>query len=74
MAVNAFKVKRKKKLAIPKSLNLLTCWNLIGPVVAQEIAGPDYVPIPNLLNTNSYEIGNIFIRKAGQVIVRSFIC
>lgn len=60
-------VKKKRRLCIPKNLNISHCWNIIGPIVAQEIGASDYTPIPNYFDTNAYKIGYIFVPTSTQV-------
>lgn len=65
-------IKKKKKFTVPNNLSLTKLWNIIGPVVATGVAGPDYLPISNLLDTNAFEVGYIFVQTAGQVTLLSF--
>nr|XP_050857161.1 uncharacterized protein LOC127066924 [Vespula vulgaris] len=53
-------IERKKKLSIPKDLNLITCWNIMGPELAEEFE-EGYTHIPYILDTNAYKIGYIFV-------------
>ncbi|XP_033223385.1 uncharacterized protein LOC117177034 [Belonocnema kinseyi] len=61
-------IQKMKKFTVPNNLNLRKLWNIIGPVVATGVVGPDYLPISNLLDTNAYEVGYIFVQTAGQKI------
>ncbi|KAI4489656.1 hypothetical protein M0802_010915 [Mischocyttarus mexicanus] len=60
VGLNMITIERKKKLSIPKNLNLITCWNIIGPELADEFEG-GYTHIPFFLDTNAYQIGYIFV-------------
>jgi len=60
-------VKKKRRFCISKNLNINRTWNIIGPIVAQEIGAPDYTPIPYCFDTNAYKIGNIFVPTSTQV-------
>lgn len=60
-------VKKKRKIAIPKNLNIVRSWNIIKPIVAQEIGAPDYTLIPYCFDTNAYKIGHIFVPISTQV-------
>ncbi|XP_051172257.1 uncharacterized protein LOC127288687 [Leptopilina boulardi] len=60
-----FEVIKKKKLNIPHDLNLIKLWELVSPVVVEEIAA-DFLPIPNLMDTNAFEIGYIFVQTQEQ--------
>lgn len=62
-------VKKKLKASIPKYLNVTHAWNIIAPIVAQEIEVPDYTPVPNFFYTNAYQVGHIFIPASTQVII-----
>ncbi|XP_043673521.1 uncharacterized protein LOC122631640 [Vespula pensylvanica] len=53
-------IERKRKLSIPKDLNLITCWNIMGPELAEEFE-EGYTHIPYILDTNAYKIGYIFV-------------
>lgn len=61
-------IKKKRKICVPKSLSIFHSWNIIGPIVAQEIGVPDYTPIPYCFDTNAYKIGHIFVPIGTQVI------
>lgn len=61
-------IKKKKRISIPKNLNIVHCWNIIGPIVAREIATSDYTPIPNCFDTNAYKIGYIFVPFRTKVL------
>ncbi|KAM0736593.1 hypothetical protein ACS0PU_006242 [Formica fusca] len=60
-------VKKKRRLSISKNLNIDHTWNIIGPIVAQEIGAPDYTPIPYCFDTNAYKIGHIFVPTSTQI-------
>ncbi|KAL2714951.1 hypothetical protein V1478_014649, partial [Vespula squamosa] len=53
-------IERKKKMSIPKDLNLITSWNIMGPELADEFE-EGYTHIPYILDTNAYKIGYIFV-------------
>lgn len=59
-------IERKKKLSIPKDLNLITCWNIVGPELADEFE-EGYMHIPYILDTNAYKIGYIFVPTESMV-------
>jgi len=61
-------VKKKRRICIPKNLNIVYCWNIIGPIVAREIGASDYTPIPYCFDTNAYKIGHIFVPIRTQVM------
>jgi len=61
-------VKKKRRISIPKNLNIVHCWNIIGPIVAREIGASDYTPIPYCFDTNAYKIGYIFVPIRTQVM------
>lgn len=54
-------VKKKRRISIPKNLNISHSWSIIGPIVAQEIGASDYTLIPYWFDTNAYKIGHIFV-------------
>lgn len=56
----------KKEFKIPQDFNLVKLWKLISPLVIEQLA-PDFLSIPNLMDTNAFEIGNIFIQTQQQV-------
>ncbi|KAK2582233.1 hypothetical protein KPH14_004580 [Odynerus spinipes] len=58
--------KKRRKLSIPKDLNLVDCWNIMGPEIAEEF-GEGYSHIPYCLESNAYKIGNIFVPAEVQV-------
>lgn len=60
-------VKKRRRLCIPKNLNINRIWKIIGPIVAQEIGAPDYTPIPHCFDTNAYQIGHIFVPTSTMV-------
>lgn len=60
-------VKKKRRFCISKNLNINHTWNIIGPIIAQEIGAPDYTPIPYCFDTNAYQIGHIFVPTSTQV-------
>lgn len=60
-------VKKKRKISIPKNLNIVHSWNIIGPIVAQEIGASDYTLVPYFFDTNAYKIGHIFVPIDTQV-------
>lgn len=64
--MDTLEVIKKKKLKIPNNLNLVKLWNLISPIVVEEVA-PDFLPIPNLMDTNAFELGYIFVQTREQV-------
>ncbi|KAL6429850.1 hypothetical protein ACFW04_007608 [Cataglyphis niger] len=64
---NTLIVKKKRRICIPKNLNINRSWNVIGPIVAQEIGAPDYIPIPHLFDTKAYQIGHIFVPTSTQI-------
>lgn len=70
-------VKKKRRICIPKNLNIIHSWHIIGPIVAQEIGASDYTPIPYCFDTNAYKIGHIFVPIGTQVtdynIIMTFI-
>lgn len=59
-------IERKKKLSIPKDLNLITSWNIMGPELADEFE-EGYTHIPYILDTNAYKIGYIFVPTESMV-------
>jgi len=61
-------VRKKRKVCIPKTLSIDHSWNIIGPIVAQEIGASDYTPIPYCFDTNAYQIGYIFVPTSTQVV------
>lgn len=61
-------IKKKRRISIPKNLNTIHSWNIIGPIVAREIEASDYTPIPYCFDTNAYKIGHIFVPISTQVI------
>ncbi|KAL0107225.1 hypothetical protein PUN28_015629 [Cardiocondyla obscurior] len=60
-------VKKKRRVCIPKTLNVNRCWNIIGPIVAQEIGVSDYTPIPYCFDASAYKIGYIFVPISAQI-------
>lgn len=61
-------VKKKRRISIPKNLNIVHSWNIIRPhIVAQEIGAPDYTLIPHWFDMNAYKIGYIFVPIDTQV-------
>ncbi|XP_036141059.1 uncharacterized protein LOC118645002 [Monomorium pharaonis] len=64
---NMLIVKKKRRISIPKNLNTIQSWNIIGPIVAQELKAFDYIPIPYCFDTNAYKIGHIFVPIGTQI-------
>ncbi|XP_067207714.1 uncharacterized protein [Linepithema humile] len=60
-------VKKKRRVRISKNLSIIHSWNIIGPIVAQEIGAADYTPIPYCFDTNAYQIGHIFVPVDTQI-------
>ncbi|KOC65575.1 hypothetical protein WH47_00545 [Habropoda laboriosa] len=58
---------KKQRVHISKSLNIPKTWYLLGPSVAEHIAGPDYIPIPHLIDVKAYQIGHIFVQEASDI-------
>lgn len=61
-------VQKKRRIRIPKNLSIVHSWNIIGPIIAQEIGAADYTPIPYCFDTNAYQIGHIFVPIDTEVI------
>lgn len=60
-------VKKKRRICIPQNFNIDRSWNIIAPVIAQEIGVPDYTPIPYYFDTNAFQIGHIFVPTSTEV-------
>lgn len=61
-------LKRKNKVHVSKTMSLVKSWYVLGPVAAEHIAGPDFIPIPHYMDTDAYQIGHIFVQTGSQVI------
>ncbi|CAK9812818.1 hypothetical protein ANTPLA_LOCUS7552 [Anthophora plagiata] len=58
---------KKLRVHVSKSLNLPKSWYLLGPYIAEHIAGSDYIHIPHLVDTKAYQIGHIFVQDASDI-------
>lgn len=67
MNLGSLDVEKNRRLKIPKHLGLVECWGLINPIIAREIGGGVYTPVPYLTETSAYKISNIFVRDRSTV-------
>lgn len=54
---------------ISKSCSLIDSWKLIGQHVASRFGGPEFLPVPYLLEANAYGIGHVFVPVTTEVTI-----
>ncbi|XP_024935671.1 uncharacterized protein LOC112493645 isoform X1 [Cephus cinctus] len=71
METRTLAIERRKRfgglLGVGEKLSVVQGWRAVRSVVAQEVAGEDYIPIPYLLDASAYKIGHIFVRYVREV-------
>lgn len=65
--INMTVYKKKMRVHVSKSLNVVKGWEYLGTIAAEHIAGPEYSHIPYLVDTSAYKLGHIFIQEAADV-------
>lgn len=66
-SVEMISFKKKKRVRVSKSMSIVKTWDIIGPIVAEEIGGSDYSHIPHLIDTKAYQMGHVFIQQPTEV-------
>lgn len=59
--------KKKMRVHVSKSLNTIKSWDILGPLVTEQITGSEYMPVPYFVDTYAYQIGHIFVEEPLEV-------